>query len=254
MKKVNILWTGGWDSTYRVLSLMNKPVSIQPYYLKGKRKTEDRELKAIETITEDIRNHPSTKCELLDLIVVNISDVPLDDEVTRAYYNILRTDSFGSQYDWLGRFAKTIKNLEINMHKDDTANFFKKYGELIKKYDDEIGDYYVLDQNKSSEDLLKVFGNFHYPILYVTKLEMKEWAIQSGLIEIMHKTWFCYRPVNNEPCGRCHPCNYTINEGLEYRFSESAMRRYRFNKFIKPIKPKVYIKKAKRMIKRWWRY
>jgi 7-cyano-7-deazaguanine synthase len=253
MKRVNILWTGGWDSTYRILRLMDKQVTIQPYYLKDKnRKSQQYELKAIKTITEDVRNHQNTKCELLDLIAINVSDIPLDDEVTNAYQNILKNNFYGSQYEWLARFAKNIENLEINMHKDDTANFFKKYGSLIKINDDLIGDYNVLDQENSSDDLLKVFGNFHYPILNISKLEMREWAINNGLIDIMNKTWFCYSPKNNQPCGRCNPCKYTINEGMVYRFSKSALRRYRIKKFFQPIKQAPIIKGLRKLYKRNW--
>jgi 7-cyano-7-deazaguanine synthase in queuosine biosynthesis len=250
MKRVNILWTGGWDSTYRVLRLMDKHVSIQPYYLKDNRKSEVLELKAIETITRDIRNHPHSKCEVLELITMNVSDVPVDAEITKAYKNILKTDFYGSQYDWLARFAKKNKNLELCIHEDDKAVvIIKKYGSIIKEHDDLIGDYYVLDKDKSSEDLIQVFGNFHFPILSDSKLEMKEWAINSGLIDIMNKTWFCFKPINNKPCGRCNPCTYAIEEGMEYRFSKSAMRRYRFNKFIKPVRQSVFMKGTKKMYK-----
>lgn len=247
-EEVNILWTGGWDSTYRVLRLMDKHVSIQPYYLKDNRQSEEIELKVIETVTEYIRNHPESKCEVLDLITMNVSDVPADVEITKAYNNILKTDFYGSQYDWLARFAKMIKNLELNIHQDDKAVLIiKKYGDIIKKHDDLKGDYYILDPEKSSEDLIKVFGNFHFPILTKSKLEMKEWAINADLIDIMNKTWFCFRPVNNEPCGQCNPCTYAIEEGMEYRFGKSAMRRYRFNRFIKPVKQSILIKGAKKM-------
>lgn len=250
MSRVNILWTGGWDSTYRVLRLMDKNVSIQPYYLKDNRKSEELELKAIETISRDIRNHPNSKCEVLELITMNVSDVPINAEITKAYKNILKTDFYGSQYDWLARFAEKVKNLELNIHQDDKAVLIiQKYGDIIREYDDLKGDYYVLDYKKSSEDLIKVFGNFHFPILTESKLEMKEWAINSGLIDIMNKTWFCFNPINNEPCGRCNPCTYAIEEGMEYRFSKSAMNRYKLNKFIKPIKKSFFFRGAKKMYK-----
>jgi len=242
MNRVNILWTGGWDSTYRVLRLMDKCVSIQPYYLKdNNRQSGELELKAIRTITEDIRNHPDTRCEILETIVVNVSDISLDVEITSAYKNILKTNFYGSQYNWLARFAKNIGNLELNMHKDDTANFFRKHGDLKKIQDDLKGDYYVLDHEKSSEDLMKVFGNYHFPILNTTKLEMKEWAVNSGLIDIMNKTWFCHKPLKNQPCGRCNPCNYTIKENMTYRFNKTALRRYRFNEFVKSINRTIII-------------
>lgn len=251
MKTVNILWTGGWDSTYRVLRLMDKHVSIQPYYLKDNRKSEEIELKTIEAITEDIRNHPDSKCEILELITMNVSDVPVDVEITKAYKNILKKDFYGSQYDWLARFSKKNKNLELCIHEDDKAALIiKKYGNIIKEHDDLIGDYFVLDNEKSSEDLIQVFGNFHFPILTDSKLEMKEWAIHSGLIDIMNKTWFCFQPINNKPCGRCNPCIYAIEEGMEYRFSKSAMRRYRLNRIIKPVKQSGFVKRAKKILKK----
>lgn len=31
-KVVNILWTGGWDSTYRIVELFREQVQIQPIY------------------------------------------------------------------------------------------------------------------------------------------------------------------------------------------------------------------------------
>jgi 7-cyano-7-deazaguanine synthase in queuosine biosynthesis len=250
MKRVNILWTGGWDSTYRVLSLIDKHVSIQPYYLKDNRKSEELELKAIETITEDIRNHPHSKCEVLELITMNVSEVPVNVEITKAYKNILKKDFYGSQYDWLARFAKKIRNLELNIHQDDKAVLIiQKYGNIIKEHDDLKGDYYVLDHEKSSEDLIQVFGNFHFPILTDSKLEMKEWAINFGLIDTMNKTWFCFHPIKSEPCGRCNPCTYAIEEGMEYRFNKSAMRRYRFYRLIKPVKQSLIMKRAKIMYK-----
>jgi hypothetical protein len=36
---------------------------------------------------------------------------------------------------------------------------------------------------------------------------------------------------------------------MEYRFSKSAMRRYRFNKFIKPVRQSVFMKGTKKMYK-----
>ena len=84
---------------------------------------------------------------------------------------------------------------------------------------------------------------------------MKEWAEQNGLMDIMNKTWFCHHPINDEPCGICHPCIITIEQGLEYRLNKKALRRYKFNKAIPSgIKESRYYKKAKsvyRRIKNW---
>ena len=250
VKKINILWTGGWDSTYRILCLMNKEVSIQPYYLKDNRKSEDYELKAIEKITKEIRNHSLKKCTLLDLITLDVSEIAEDKEITNAYKNILKNDYFGSQYDWLARFANTIKNIELAIHQDDKAFLIiKKYGNTKVIYDEIYGKYEILDKSKSSDDLIKVFGNYCFPVLDSSKMEMKRWAESTQLIDIMNMTWFCYHPKNEKPCGTCNPCIYTIEEGLEYRFSKRAFRKYRI---ISPVKKSTIYKYIKRIQKRFF--
>lgn len=43
MKKrevINVLWTGGYDSSFRMVQLSKSNVMIQPYYLSDKRKCE----------------------------------------------------------------------------------------------------------------------------------------------------------------------------------------------------------------------
>jgi hypothetical protein len=62
---INILWTGGWDSTYRVIDLSFKEVVIQPYYLRDNRLSEAMELSVIRNLTEKIRNRKTNKSELL---------------------------------------------------------------------------------------------------------------------------------------------------------------------------------------------
>jgi len=213
---------------------MDKEVSIQPYYLKDNRKSEHLERNAIETISKEIQKHPRTKCNILDLVTMNVSDIQEDKEITGAYNNILKTDLFGSQYDWLARFAKHVENLELTIHQDDKAFIvIKKHGNVTEKNDDISGRYYVLNKEKSPKDLITVFGNYHFPVLDTSKLEMKKWAESKGLISIMNKTWFCYRPKNNKPCGACNPCRYTIEEGLLYRFSLRALLNHKIKKFRK---------------------
>lgn len=246
MEKINILWTGGWDSTFRILNLINKQITIQPYYLKDNRKSETIELKTIEKIGKIIREHPKTKCTLLESISMYVSDIPKDMGITKAYNNMLKTDFYGSQYDWLARFAKTDRNMELTIHQDDKAfSIIKKYGDVIETHDNKKGNYYILDKEKSSEDLIKVFGNYHFPILGTSKLEMKKWAINKGYIDIMNATWFCHHPKNNKPCGICNPCIYTIEEGLDYRFSKKALLMYKLKKTIKPNKQSLLYKLLK---------
>lgn len=243
MKTINLLWTGGWDSTYRILQLFKKEVIIQPYYLLDNRKSEEQELQAISTITELIKAHPETNCILKELITAKVADIPKDAEITTSFKNLLKTDFFGSQYDWLARFSKNIHNLELTIHEDDKACvIINKHGGVHKKNSDLKGTYFELDTAVSSADLINVFGNYHFPLLKITKLEMKKYAEDSGLMDIMNTTWFCHNPVDNQPCGKCNPCLYTIEEGLLYRFSKKTIFKHKKKKLKAFFKNKLKIK------------
>ena len=237
MKIVNILWSGGWDSTFRAVSLADKEVANQPYYLCDNRQSEEIELNTIHTIQKDLLHHSTTKCTFLPIILYPVKDIAPDRDITRDYHKVLKTDFFGSQYDWLARFAKTIDNLELSIHQDDTAYVvIQKYGKLISHNDPVIGQYYTIDPEASSPEVNRLFGNFRFPMLEMSKLDMKEWAERNGYTEIMYKTWFCHKPRNGKSCGTCNPCIYTIEEGLGERLDDEALRRYRINKRMLPLK------------------
>ncbi len=65
MEEIKILWTGGWDSTFRVIELSRKNVVIQPIYvLDSGRKSTDYELKAIDKIIQDLNKRDETKAKI----------------------------------------------------------------------------------------------------------------------------------------------------------------------------------------------
>jgi len=225
---VEILWTGGFDSTFRVVQLSRLDVEIQPYYISDNRKSEKNELKAISDITALLEKHDHTHCKFRPLIYVDKTSWAADEEITKTYEKMLETDFFGSQYDWLARFAKEHKGIELSVHQDDKAILLiNKYGKLKKAHNEISGETYVLDQENSTADICTLFGHFHFPLAQYTKLDMKDYYLKNGYAAVMDKTWFCHSPINNKPCGMCNPCKYTIEEGMPERFSRAAILRYR---------------------------
>ncbi len=255
---VNLLWTGGWDSTFRMLQLSTKDVIVQPHYLiDGKRRSQNYELEAIRSITEDIRNLVSNKCTIRDLILVNISEISEDVDITLAYKNVAKNHKLGIQYEWLARYSKMVKNLEIGDENGSAPDSIllgaiRANGAIKKMTDDIKGEYYIVDKSVSSGDIIKVFGNYHYPIVFYNKLLMKKEAEEMGLMDLMNKTWFCHTPIDGQPCGICVACAGTIKKGLEYRLSKAARRRYKRKKLIEPLMKTYIIRSAgklKRLIK-----
>lgn len=239
MNKVNVLWTGGYDSTFRMIQLSKLDIDIQPYYLRDDRISEKNELNAIKEITNDIKNHTETKARILPLIIHNTLDIKSDKQITSAYHDLNKLSRLGSQYEWLPRFAKehNIDGLELSIEKSAFADTpsgaratIDKFGQVELKKDREL-EYYVINREKSNKDLVTLFNFFHFPspLFKMTKQEMLIEYEKLGFKNVVNKTWFCFNPINGEPCGVCNPCKSTLNEGMTFRFTEAGLRR---NKYI----------------------
>ena len=224
-KNIKILWTGGWDSTYRVLDLViNKKMTVQPYYIVDKRRSSTyMEFKTMDLITKmmsEIDSKASTR--ILNRIVVDKDNIRQNSIITNAYKRLKQISHLGSQYDWLARYSHEydINDLELCIHIDDTVEgFIKNDVELIQVENDK---YYKLKDHPSNSDL-KIFSYYHFPLFDMSKLQMEKIARESGFLHIMEKTWFCHRPIRNKPCGMCNPCNYTREEGLGRRVPKPTL-------------------------------
>ena len=169
--------------------------------------------------------------------MLNTDEIERDDVITRSFASLSEKKYMGSQYDWLARFSKDYKGIELCVHKDDKANeIIEAFGSSIEINDVNVGKFYKIDTEASCVDLLNVFGNYNFPLLKMTKLEMKKEAERKGFKDALYRSWFCHRPINNLPCGICNPCIYSIEEGMRDRFNMLSLSRYRVKKFAKFIR------------------
>jgi hypothetical protein len=79
-----LLWTGGWDSTFRLLWLVlveQRPV--QPVYLiDACRGSTGMELRAMAAIRREVaRQHPEAAARLLPVHIADIADLPANTVV-----------------------------------------------------------------------------------------------------------------------------------------------------------------------------
>lgn len=237
---VRLLWTSGWDSTFRLLQLViEKEVTVLPMYIITGRASTPVEIKAINEIKKlAFKLFPQTVNRILPTLFVDVHDLPEYAEITAKYNSLYDKSYLGSQYIWLAKFAKYlgINDLELSIHVDDTAYKFIK--SFVVKNEDQHGEYYSLDPAMDDSNPLSLFKPFRLPMLEWTKVAMKEHAIRTGTFEIMNLTWFCHNPVNGEPCGICNPCKYSIQEGMEFRFPKKALFRYRKDQVYRKIDKK----------------
>lgn len=233
-----MLWTGGWDSTYRILDLvLNKKEKVQPYYvLDYSRKSTQVEIKTMNKIKTMIsEKNPDTINLINDTIYINREDIVKNERISGYYRKLLSTSHLASQTEWIARYivSKGIDNLDLGIHKDDNATkFIKNDVELIEVENDS---FYRLVKNPSKEELY-LFSYFNFPLLDLTKLEMAKRAIDKGFSHIMNETWFCYNPLKDgKPCGVCNPCKHTRIEGLGRRIPKVTLYR-RYQVFVLKVK------------------
>lgn len=253
-KDRNVLWTSGYDSTFRVLYLACvEKISIQPHYIIDvDRQSSLRELQTISEIREELaRLDTQAASRIKPLRITSIRDIPKNDEITDAYKRLKSKSRLGGQYDWLARYAQSngLVGLELGMNVDDSF-----YGFLKGCVDPKNGSWISHDKTallKAEEKPdLKIFSYFNFPLLEHSKLEMRELAKKYGYITALEKAWFCFRPVNGKPCGACNPCVFAVEEGMSYRFPKSSMVRYRLRHVTKMMSiPGRAARKAMRLIK-----
>ena len=232
MKQINILWTGGLDSTFRVLELSKTEVAIQPYYLANVNPSTKYEISAILQIIEVILSSPDTRCILLPLIIVHTSQIKANEKISAAWTRLHDLYQLGSQYDWIARFAEQFSiALELGIEKDDTES-------TIMRCLSHCGGYSVLNNevaivsDQATDDAKLVFKNMRFPLplFNMTKedeiKQYKAWGAETVLSHI----WFCYRPVNGKPCGLCDPCKTYIEVGLGNRIPPNRLKLYYFRK------------------------
>lgn len=132
-QKINVLYTGGLDSSYTMISLSKYDIEIQPYYLRDNRDSEEKELSSIRRIIEDITNSQNTRCNILPLSTMSTADVEKDQDITDAYNRLKEATNIGSQYDWLARFAKGVRGLCLSLEKSPHSkarSCIEKYGDV----------------------------------------------------------------------------------------------------------------------------
>lgn len=241
MKRV--LWTGGWDSTFRVLDLvLNKKEEVQPYYvLDNARKSTKLEIKTMNKIKLMVMNKDSEAGSLLkNQMFIEKDKIPKNNSISKDFQHLLTLSFLGSQYDWLARYVDYVNfdTLELCIHKDDKAEGFIRGDVTIVE---EGNDSFYTLVDKPTIPQLRIFSHFNFPLLDMTKLEMAEFAKKRGFSDIMEETWFCYNPLKDgKPCGICNPCKYTREEGLGRRVPDPTPSR-RIQVFLLKVKHRLTV-------------
>ena len=228
-----LLWTGGWDSTYRLLNLlMVQHKVVQPYYvIDATRYSVGAEIRARDKIKKSIfALKPETEELLLPTVYHELTDILPRPDLSKKYWNLRKKYFMGEQYEWLARFTEqfNLRDLEMAIHLDDKVHSVLESN--VEPVSENDGDSYRLKDGMDNDDYA-IFKNFKFPLFNWTKLEMERDADARGFGHIMEETWFCHQPHKKDtPCGICAPCSYTIEEGMKRRIPAQGRIKYYFKK------------------------
>jgi len=163
---------------------------------------------------------------LAPLQVVDRHSIAPNPKITAQFHSLLREQYLGSQYEWLARLAAQEGiQFEIGLKADDRPA--RRLGHRIVP--DGSPSRFAIDPRLTPDDLgdLALFRWFTFPVVDVTKTQMRAIATQDGFDTIMQQTWFCHSPlIGRRSCGYCAPCRHAREEGFDDRVPRATPFRH----------------------------
>ncbi|MEY3020752.1 MAG: hypothetical protein RLZZ272_1736 [Actinomycetota bacterium] len=200
---VPILWTGGWDSTFRLLQLLLvEGRSVQPYYvLNPDRPGLHRELGARASIATAVSERLPAEVRLLP------TTFALRDEVPVGRWRATVLDlGLSFQNAWLAAIVEQRgwAGIELCISRADGnwPSFFERGA-----------DGRAVPVDGPVRDL---FGLFRFPLIDLTRRDMVDIAREHGFLDVLQLRWFCWFPSERgRACGTCPPCHQVRGHARE---------------------------------------
>ncbi len=234
----HLLWTGGWDSTYRLLQLVIiQKKAVQTHYLVDpNRQSTGEELHSMGRIKQAMFvRFPETRARLHPTIITDITDLPPDAEVTGTYKRVLQRQVLGTQYEWLARYAKLsgIQGIELAINRGHNPGIL--IDPLLICAGEGYDEISWIDERYKDTDAYRLFGYYRFPLRVIPKAEMGDVCKRQGIFDLLDMSWFCHFPrPDHTPCGKCSACTFYMQNGLSNRIPLAAKINYYFG----PVKTK----------------
>jgi len=228
---VNLLWTGGWDSTFRLLQLLLlRGRTVQPYYvIDSDRASTGLELRTMTHLKQRLfAQRPETRKLLLPMRFKDLFDIRPNPAIAAAFGRIHQRTFLGSQYEGLARFCEEagIHDVELCIERGAGPGPALVESVTTRRVTGE-DTYYEVDGSRAGSDVHTLFKHFRFPVFGLFKRDMQAIARQEGFEEFLQMTWFCHSPrANSRPCGVCNPCIFTMKDGMGARFPFTSRLRY----------------------------
>lgn len=227
-RRIELLWSGGWDSTFMLCKLAREYDRIQPYYIKFGRPGQAEEMDAMDRITKALAAHREIACEVMPVKIVPDDEIHVPGWLASCWEQF-RGEPYkvGHQYLWLAAFAMGHKGIAVGQER-----YYETPGHLTRlmyelghmKWTKEGVGYF--DRRDCDKRVFALYGNAVYPVSLFSEPMMKEKAEEWGLMDVMRESRFCYHPINGVPCGICVPCRTKIRQHMDFLLSDDSRKRF----------------------------
>ncbi|MFC3094630.1 hypothetical protein DRW07_12920 [Alteromonas sediminis] len=215
----NILWTGGWDSTFRLLqALFIDNETVQPYYIVDhNRKSTRQEFLAIRKIYLKVKEKIGTS-KLLPTKIYYRWELKPNASISESYNSLKSKMHVGTQYEWLALFAEQhqLNDLELSIQSHEHNHQSQLQKLMLENMVDFATENARLKENFNKD--LEIYKYYKFPVLHIKKQEMADIAKEHSFDKLMLDTWFCHTPIFEKPCGVCKPCQIskTVDAKVDY--------------------------------------
>jgi len=214
-RPVAVLWTGGWDSTFRICQLLDGGAEVLPVYLASAldmRKNQMSEIVTMQALRPLLRKRFPRSKVLPTMHVGRPGDhsishgIPGDHLVTAAAkqigYGGTGKERMGRQYEAFCRFAKHFGEMELCIEVGGRAEKLLRSDVVDTPQGIRLKPYSEL-----TDKALEIFRPFVFPLIRSTKAHMLAVSEEREYLPILKRTWSCWFPQKNgSPCGRCEMC------------------------------------------------
>jgi len=224
--RIEVLWTGGWDSTFMLCLLAKtKNVDIQPYYIDIERQIRKEEKKAIQTIYKILKKKKDLKGNILPCKFVPVKYTKPDEDVLNSFFKFRgKPYEIGGQYKYIAQFAKTHPGICWGQER-----YLETPGHMTRllqdkgswKFDSDGVGYFIKED--CDPDVFNLFGNLRCPIAKYSEPMMWEKIKEWGYEDVFQNIRFCYYPIDGKPCGMCYYCETKRKQKMDFLFSKEAL-------------------------------
>jgi hypothetical protein len=217
-----LLWTGGWDSTFRLLqALFEEGSRVETMYVLSERPSRKHELDAMRAVRLTSIERLGSDDLFPPTVIHDSGQFVMSRSIEEIWEQAQHRVHVARQYKYLANIAEQLgwSMVEMCLQRNEGVDFKAE----IFGFTPKSVDHPPLELTDSP--LSSLFRFWTFPTIGLSKMEMVELAQSGGYGDILSMSWFCGHPLRGEPCGYCRPCELAKASGRPHQFSRWGFAR-----------------------------